>query len=77
MKTGNLKYFLFLLLVCILHAGCVGFASYEGVENDVNPETTYRIIEIDSCEYVFISRRPYSSEMAMSHKGNCKYCKQR
>ncbi len=53
------------LLVC---AGC----SPAGSDNDANPEETYSIIEIEGHEYIFISRRPWSGEIAMAHKANCK-----
>tara|TARA_R110000824_G_C15210760_1_gene676586 strand:- start:1345 stop:1617 length:273 start_codon:yes stop_codon:yes gene_type:complete len=42
-----------------------------GSENDTNPEQTHREIIIDDCEYIFVSRRPFSAEMALTHKGNC------
>jgi len=38
----------------------------------------YKIIEIDSCEYIVYSySKGYGGYGFMSHKGNCKYCKQR
>ena len=36
------------------------------------------IVEIDSCEYVFIVKsRGYASTGYMAHKGNCKFCTER
>ena len=61
----KLSYALYTLLVAFLMVGC------DGAENDVHPEETYKVIEIDECEYILISRRPWASEMALSHKGNC------
>ena len=55
-------------LLVALVSGCVPLGS----EDDVNPEGTYRTITIEGHEYIFISRRPWSSEMAMAHKANCK-----
>jgi len=55
----------------------IGGCDMAGASNDKHPEKTYKIIEIDSCEYIYISRRPWGSTMAIAHKGNCKYCKQR
>ena len=56
---------------------CGGCSSFDGAENDVNPEKTYEIKTIDSCEYIYVSRRPYSGEFSLTHKGNCKYCRAR
>jgi len=55
------------VVCCILLSGCG-----EGIDNDVRPEDSYRIIEIDGCEYIFISCRPFDREMSIAHKGNCK-----
>jgi hypothetical protein len=46
-----------------------------GADNDEHPETSYRVIE--GCEYVFVSRRPFGSNMAMAHKGDCRKCEKR
>jgi hypothetical protein len=46
----------------------------KGSENDIYIENSYKVKVIDSCEYIYISRRPWSSEFAITHKGNCKYC---
>lgn len=64
----KLSYAFYTLLVAFLMVGC----NPEGSENDKNPEKTYRIVEIEGCEYIFISTRPWGSEMAITHKGNCK-----
>jgi len=78
--TKNLKLKIVLVLLAVGLIGLLaGFASRNlaGSENDIRPEKTYKIIEIDSCEYIFISRRPFAGDMALTHKGNCKYCEQR
>ena len=64
---------LYLVLALVLCVGC----NPAGSENDKNPEESYRIVEIDSCEYIYINRRPWEGDMAITHKGNCKYCEQR
>ena len=66
-------YAICIVLALVLCGGCGN--STEGSGNDKNPEKTYRIVEIDSCEYIYISRRPFGGNMAITHKGNCKYCK--
>jgi len=63
-----MKYVLYLLLTVFLMVGC----NPAGSKNDLHPEKTYRIITIDNCEYIFISRRPWDGNMALAHKGNCK-----
>ena len=55
-----------------LLSGCTSNVNLAGSDNDLHPETTYRVIEIEGCEYIYLSRRPWSGEMALSHKGNCK-----
>ena len=63
---------LFVMLVAVPLTGCT-----DGAGNDLHPEQTYKIVVIDSCEYIFVSRRPFSGEFALAHKGNCKFCEQR
>jgi len=63
--------FFFALITLLVCTSC------GGAGNDLKPEQNYTIITIDSCEYIFINRRPWGSEMALTHKGNCKYCIER
>lgn len=75
MKNLNrkLSYTLYTLLVSFLFCSC-------GVPSDKESkikERGFNIITIDSCEYIFMSRLPIGGDMALSHKGNCKFCKQR
>jgi len=45
--------------------------------NNPKPET-FKAIEIDSCEYLIAKKTVmYQGYGYFSHKGNCKYCKQR
>lgn len=60
-----------IVFAVILIALLVGCSPY-GSDNDVNPGKTYKIIVIEDCEYVIISRRPWAGNMALAHKGNCK-----
>jgi len=48
--------------------------SCDGQYNDANCEKTYEVKVIDSCEYIYVSRRPWSGEFSLTHKGNCKFC---
>jgi hypothetical protein len=61
------------MLVAVIFCGC----NPEGSENDVNIEKTYEVKVLDSCEYIYVSRRPWSGEFSLTHKGNCKYCTER
>ena len=77
MKTKTLilavtKAFFILLVMC-----CFFSCSPPGSENDAKPEETYEIKVIDSCEYIYVSRRPWSGDFSLTHKGNCKYCAKR
>lgn len=56
-------------LMAVLVGGC---GVVDGGDSDVHPEKSYRIIEIEGHEYIFISRRPWSGEMALAHSGDCK-----
>ena len=66
------KAFFILLVMC-----CFFSCSPAGSENDTKVKETYEIKVIDSCEYIYVSRRPWSSEFSLTHKGNCKYCAKR
>lgn len=67
-KTAIVGY---TMLVAVIFCGC------KGSENDVNIEKSYEIKVIDSCEYIYVSRRPWSEEFSLTHKGNCKFCAER
>lgn len=60
---------LIMVLLVVVISGC----SPLGSGNDANPEKTYRTVIIEEHEYIFISRRPWSSEMAIAHKANCRF----
>ena len=42
---------------------------------DENQSTTLYVLLIDSCEYIFMERSGDGGP-ALTHKGNCKFCKQ-
>ena len=48
------------------------FISCGGADNDLNLEKTYQIKMIDNCEYIYVSRRPYSGEFSLTHKDKSK-----
>lgn len=47
-----------------------------GLRFDYGPTDEYRIQEIDSCEYIIVNALA-NKDVALTHKGNCKYCAQR
>lgn len=59
-----------IILLLLIISGC---GITDGIGNDVSPEKSYKVIEIEGHEYIFISRRPFSAEMAITHKANCQY----
>lgn len=63
----------YIMLVAVIFCSC----NPQGSENDVNIEKTYEVKVIDSCEYVYVSRRPWSGDFSLTHKGNCKFCVER
>jgi len=77
MKTLKLlqRNLLYILLTCVLCVGCSLPDQREVAESRANER--YEIIVIDSCEYIFMSNNPMDGDMAITHKGNCKYCTER
>ena len=62
------KTVIFALLVMIMTA-CVGTRQGESVDGEY-------VVTVDSCEY--ISHSSYSAGVVtLTHKGNCKFCKER
>lgn len=69
-------YYLFLALMALLLMSCEN-SDLTRTEKDSAIE--YDVIEIDSCEYIIVQSRTYYGYIvtSISHKGNCKYCKER
>ena len=68
---NNKKICIILLLLTILFVSC-----YDNIEErelkDVYQGKHVECLEIDSCEYILVNGTGW-----FSHKGNCKFCKQR
>lgn len=66
--------YLFLALTTLLMPSCNNTSTTQG-----NSSLKYNVIEIDSCEYIILHSRTYGQMYVTSitHKGNCKYCKER
>lgn len=78
MKTRTSIYnrhfaFAYVLLIAFIFCCCTP----QGSVNDVNIEKSYEVKVIDSCEYIYVSRRPWSGEFSLTHKGNCDFCAER
>lgn len=65
LKT-KLSYAFYTLLVAFMFCGCE--------QTPKQMSENFEIMEIDSCEYIV---KHYDLNYFFSHKGNCKYCKER
>ena len=63
-----MKKILLLLIVCFLFS-CTKNIKKSDTNFTYNGQDII-ILEVDSCEYIMMSN-------TLTHKGNCKYCKQR
>ena len=63
-----------LLLIILLFIGCNNISEYPSIPNDNSSINSPKIVTIDSCEYIQYHLYVYE---AITHKGNCKYCKER
>ena len=66
-----MKYYLLLAFIALIMVGC---------RHPQIPETKvlpygFVVVEIDSCEYIGTSSSLYRD--LFSHKGNCRFCKER
>lgn len=68
-----IRKFLCLIVSLIVFNSCIT----DGSENDINPVKSFDVLEIDNCEYIYITRRPFQGNMAITHKGNCRYCNEK
>ena len=68
-----MKQILILLVTILLLLGC------DKPEGNRTSHEGYSIIVIDNCEYIEVSSMlgAQSGYYAITHKGNCKFCKQR
>lgn len=64
-----------LLLIILLFIGCNNISEYPSIPNDNSSINSPKIVTIDSCEY--IQFKSYGNIYEATHKGNCKYCKER
>ena len=60
-----------IVFVGIIFVILILFAFGCGSQNDLIPEISHKIITIDKCEYIYVSRRPSGVEFSLTHKGNC------
>lgn len=72
---------LFLLVSCereieVTVQGTTEVEDSSSLEFEYGSMDVYHIQEIDGCEYILVNGRE-SSEPALTHKGNCKYCLER
>ena len=71
-----------LLLAAVFFQSCNtdnnGFGDFktnsEAAQRIRNGKVEIETVVIDSCEYLFTSTLPWSSDFSLTHKGNCKFC---
>lgn len=63
-----------LIIGMVAMVGCVTNVPIEPLKNITIDGSNVKVITIDSCEYIYI---PLGYSSWGSHKGNCKFCKQR
>jgi len=76
-KYKKMKHIIKLLLVSVIFFSCGDVIVHESQKN--NSDIFYlgiKTIEHDSCEYVIFKDNSHG-DVAMLHKQNCKYCKER
>ena len=65
------KVFFILLVMCCLFS-CETNVKKSNIKSKYMG-SEFAILEVDSCEYIMIS----NDSRSLTHKGNCKYCKER
>lgn len=69
-----MKKYILLLLSIVLLISCNSNTNDAVVYDTKDKNCPFNIIIIDSCEYIYCIDGPRT---CLSHKGNCKFCKQR
>lgn len=86
-----MRKIIFILLAAVLFCGCceqgsdIGHVRKQKEVRQVasNYNTTYNVVEIDSCEYlvkhtlIWDDREKERDVISITHKGNCRYCLER
>lgn len=65
----SLVYIVTIILTILLLSSCE-----EKEKNKENYVDGFRVVVVDSCEYI---TRSFSNGCIMAHKGNCRYCAER
>lgn len=75
------RHFFYALLVAVIFCGCEDEKKKTQEPNNIIITKDYTTYIIDSCEYIgnscVFSRGVYSSNLFLTHKGNCKFCAER
>lgn len=76
MKTVNMKKVILLALTTLIIVGCYQAKAYH--DEQINLVCDYRMktMVYQGCEYVVIESY-YQKRVAITHKGNCRFCKER
>lgn len=71
-----MKNILLLALTAFVIMGCYQAKAYHNKDIDLVGDYKIRTIEYQGCEYVIIDSY-YHMRTVITHKGNCKFCKER
>lgn len=68
-----MKKIILLALTAILIVGCYKANAYHKKQTELVGDYVISAIEYSDCEYVVVQSY-YQKRVAITHKGNCKYC---
>lgn len=68
-----MKKLILLALTIIIMVGCYEAKAYHEKQIDLVGGYKFTTIEYSGCEYVIVQSYRYK-RVAITHKGNCKYC---
>lgn len=71
-----MKKIILLALTALMMVGCYQAKAYHDKQIDLVGDSKIRTITYQDCEYVVIESYFYN-RFAVTHKGNCRFCKER
>ena len=71
-----MKEIILLVLTALMMVGCFQTKAYHDKQIDLVGDYSIKTIVYQGCEYVVIESH-YYQRVAIIHKGNCKFCKER
>ncbi len=71
-----MKKIILLALTAVMMAGCYEVNAYQNRKPDLVGDFRLSTIEYEGCEYV-VSQSYHHQRLALTHKGNCRFCAER